>query len=192
VVPQDYHDFFSASAAICGALIGLLFVAVSLAPDRLVGRGATVQAQTIAVGAFAAFTNALFVSLAALVPGANLGVTAAAMAAVALSTTVGLGGLLWARRSRERMSIRTPYLLVATSLGYLVQLGYAVRLMVVPDDRSAVQALTFFTLGLLAIGLGRSWELLGARGRGLVDVLWQWAEDRRRDPATGGAPDDRA
>jgi len=191
VVPQEFHEFFSASAAVSGALIGLLFVAVSVAPDRLVGRGATVQAQCIAAGAFTAFTNALFLSLGSLVPDANLGTTAAVVSVAALSTTAGLGALLWVRRRREPVSIRTPYLLAATVLVYAAELGYALRLVVNPDDRSAVQALAYFTLGLFAIGLGRSWELLGARGRGVVDALWQWAEDRQRGRTAGSAPDDR-
>jgi len=191
VVPQDFHEFFSASAAVSGALIGLLFVAVSVAPDRLVGRGATAQAQTIAAGAFTAFINALFVSLSALLPDTNLGIPATVTAVAALSTTVSLGALLWVRRRRELVSIRTVYLLVAAALLYAAELVYAVLLLVNPDDRSAVQLLTYFTLGLFAIGLARSWELLGARGRGLVDALWQWAEDRQRERGAGTAPDDR-
>jgi hypothetical protein len=107
MVPQEFHEFFSASAAVSGALIGLLFVAVSVAPDRLVGRGATVQAQIIAAGAFTAFTNALFVSLGSLLPGANLGTIAAVVSIAALSTTAGLGAVLWARRGRDPISIRT-------------------------------------------------------------------------------------
>jgi hypothetical protein len=170
----------------------LLFVAVSVAPDRLVGRGATVQAQIIAAGAFTAFTNALFVSLGSLLPGANLGTIAAVVSVAALSTTAALGAVLWARRGRDPISIRTPCLLVANMLVYAAELAYALRLVVAPDDRSAVQALAYLALGLFAIGLGRSWELLGARGRGLVDALWQWAEDRERERRAGRAPDDRA
>jgi hypothetical protein len=192
VVPQDFHEFFSAAAAVSGALIGLLFVAVSVAPDRLVGRGAAVHVQSIAAGAFTAFINALFVSLGALLPDTNLGIPTTVTAVAALSTTAGLGALLWVSRRRELVSIRTLYLLVAAGLLYVAELLYAVRLVVTPDDRSAVQLLAYFTLGLFAIGLGRSWELLGARGRGVVDALWQWAEDRQRDRAAGREPDDRA
>jgi hypothetical protein len=192
VVPPEYHEFFSASAAVSGALIGLLFVAVSVAPDRLVGRGAAVHVQSIAAGAFAAFINALFVSLGALLPDTNLGIPATVTAVAALSTTAGLGALLWDRRRREPVSIRTLYLLVAAGLLYAAELVYAVRLVVTPADRSAVQLLAYFTLGLFAIGLGRSWELLGARGRGVLDALWQWAEDRQRDRAAGREPDDPA
>ena len=39
MVPASFHDFFSGCATIAGALIGLLFVAVSVAPGKLAGRG---------------------------------------------------------------------------------------------------------------------------------------------------------
>ena len=190
MVPQAFHEFFSASAAVSGALIGLLFVAISVAPDRLVGRGASVRTQSIAAGAFTAFTNALFISLGALLPDTNLGIVTTVVAVIALSTTVGLAALLWVRRRQELVGIRTVYLLAAATALYGAELVYAVWLVVDPGDRTAVQLLAYFTLGLFAIGLGRSWELLGARGRGVMDALWHWAEDRQRERAAAAERSD--
>jgi hypothetical protein len=80
MVPQDFHEFFLGSATVSGALIGLLFVAVSVAPERLVSRTAPAEPQVIAASALTAFTNTLFVSLAALIPGVNVGAVAIAVA----------------------------------------------------------------------------------------------------------------
>jgi len=84
VVPESIHDFFLASGSASGALIGLLFVAISLA-----------------------------VSLFALVPGHKIGPAAAAAAAGGLAfVAAALLSLIRLRQGRRRDTSRHAALLV--------------------------------------------------------------------------------
>src|SRR6202020_3543119 len=84
VTAADAHDFFAASAGIAGALIGLLFVAISVAPERVLGPEASEVHGVRAVATLTAFTNALTGSLFALIPTFNVGGPATAVAIVGL------------------------------------------------------------------------------------------------------------
>ena len=68
MVSHEYHDFLIGSSQASAALIGLLFVAVSLAPDRVFGSNASAMQRAQAFNAFTALANAFFTSLAGLIP----------------------------------------------------------------------------------------------------------------------------
>jgi hypothetical protein len=63
VVPASYHDFFSACATVAGALIGLLFVAISISPAKLSGPSAENDHQLKAAMAFSALVNTMVIAL---------------------------------------------------------------------------------------------------------------------------------
>ena len=70
---EEYREFFVAAAGAAAALIGLLFVAVSVFPERARQAQTQVAFHNRASAALLVFTNALVLSLAALVPGTTLG-----------------------------------------------------------------------------------------------------------------------
>src|SRR5258708_12753321 len=73
VVPPEFANFFIAGASAGAALVGLLFVAVSIAPARMVTRRAQIERLAVAGSAFTALLNALPLSLAPLLPRSNVG-----------------------------------------------------------------------------------------------------------------------
>jgi len=61
VTLDEFHDFLVVSGGVAGALIGLLFVAISVAPDRLLGEDVAQSHRVRASTALTTFTNALYV-----------------------------------------------------------------------------------------------------------------------------------
>jgi hypothetical protein len=59
VIPLSFHDFFSGCATIAGALIGLLFVVLSVSSESLRGEHARTDHQVRAGAAFSALVNTL-------------------------------------------------------------------------------------------------------------------------------------
>ncbi len=88
MVPPEFANFFIASASAGAALVGLLFVAVSIAPEQMVTRRAPVERQAVAGSAFTALINAFFISLVALIPHFNFGSVIVPFISLCLVTTL--------------------------------------------------------------------------------------------------------
>jgi hypothetical protein len=167
----SYVSFFTAAASVAGALTGLLFVALSVRPQRLRGGDeSSLEHQAIAGTAFVALIDALFVSLAGLTPGGGTTLASLTMGLIGLTSTAGLAGRLWRARGKVALSRRWPYLLTLILAMYLAQVILALV------DRSAAgsdSASVGFILAMFAVGIARSWELLGLQGGGPLDLLVQ-------------------
>ncbi len=115
MVPVSYHDFFGGCATVAGALIGLLFVAISVSPEKLAGDKASADHQVKAGAAFSALVNTLVMALIALLPGVSLGPACIALAVAGLATTAGLVILLWREHRREIQLSQVSLLVVLPS-----------------------------------------------------------------------------
>jgi len=156
VVPDDFTGYFAAAATAAGALIGLLFVAASLRPDTVLGRGAPAAARAIAGSAFTALVNSFFVSLIALVPGTRLGYTATVMALISLWSTLHL------HRQVPRHEVNAVQLVLAL-VAYLGQLGVGVASIFSPGTSGYVEAVAYLLVASFAVALRRAWSLLQGR-----------------------------
>jgi hypothetical protein len=156
VVPDNFIGYFTGAATAAGALIGLLFVAVSLRPEAVLGTGAPAKAQAVAGSAFLALVNSFFVSLIALIPGTNLGYTAVIMALFGLYSTFRL------HRGLGRGESATFQLALALA-AYLTQLVAGVLLIASPDRHSLVYTLAYVLVAAFGAALGRAWSLIQGR-----------------------------
>ena len=170
MVPASFHDFFSGCATIAGALIGLLFVAVSVAPGKLTGRGVEADYQVKAGAAFSALVNTLVIALVALLPRASFGTTVLILAAVGVSSTAGLVVVLW-REHQERIRPGAVIMLVALLLLYGLQLANGVELGNSPHSPSLISNQGGLIIGFFVFAIARAWELVGARDSRLLSAV---------------------
>jgi hypothetical protein len=186
VVPADIHDFFVASAGVAGALIGLLFVAISVSAERLARAEASAQLHRIrALAALTSFLNALSVSLFALLPGEKIGVTSLVVAVVGLTfVTASLLSLVRLRQVRWP-TVRDEFFLVGLAAIFIYQFIAGLAVANQPGDSGSVDTIAILVIVSFIVGISRAWELIGGPSIGIRHEVVALA--RRDEPASGSA-----
>jgi hypothetical protein len=162
------HEFFAASAGVAGALIGLLFVAISVAPERMVGPEAPEVHAVRATQTLTAFTNALAVSLFGLIPGFSPGGAATVVAVVGLGFMAGaLLRLVPLVRSGE-LRVAELGFLFGLLVVFVIQLIAGLALDRHEGNREALQIICVLVAVCFLIGIARAWELVGGHQIGLL------------------------
>lgn len=158
---ESAHEFFVACGGVAGALIGLLFVAISVSPGRISGPDALESQRIRAASALTAFVNALVVSLFALIPDDSLGWAATVVAIVGLlSVTDALIGLVSVRRTQPP-ALRDATFLVGLVAIFGFQLVNGIRLIHHPNASAAIDTICILVVVCFLVGVARAWELVG-------------------------------
>jgi protein-S-isoprenylcysteine O-methyltransferase Ste14 len=170
MVPASFHDFFSGCASVAGALIGLLFVALSVSPEKLTGEDARTEHQARAAAAFSALVNTLVIALVGLLPLASLGDAAVIVSGAGLATTAGLIIVLYREFGRTigRGDVRMLAILLVL---YVLQLVNAVQLSNSPRDVADISRQGGLAILFFLFGIARSWQLVGARNVSLASTV---------------------
>jgi hypothetical protein len=171
VVTGVYRELFAATAAAAAALTGLLFVAMSVAPQQAVVRGPRMIRQIRASAALLAFTNTLAIALFGLVPGTNVGYPALVVAIIGIFfTAAAIRSIVASHASpalvRGQVSLIGILLLICFSelIAGAVVIGN-------PGSETSVQVIGYAVVTSLLVGIGRAWEFIGERETGILASL---------------------
>ena len=178
MVPSAYDAYLAATATAAAALIGLLFVAVSVRDDTIFGPNAMPGGEALAITAFTGLVNSFVVSMFGLIPKINIGEPAVIMAAISIVAMV--------RLQRRLLIGRNPSVLAITLLAYVAQLGLGVLLLVDSHDSNQLINLSIILFVTLIVSLQRAWSLLkGKHLAGAGGTAVTGAHDPPHEPEPG-------
>jgi hypothetical protein len=164
----------------------LLFVAISVSQGRLAEQGGAQSHRIRASAALTVFTNALTVSMFALIPGLHLGWPA--LVAAVLGEVFVFASLLslWRLPEEQPGQYRESFFLVGLAVVFAFQFVAGVELTGEPESVGDVRTLAILVVVCALGGIARSWELIGGPHIGLRrEVVTSVRRHSHEDDAPG-------
>ncbi|HEV2376581.1 MAG TPA: hypothetical protein VGS19_30950 [Streptosporangiaceae bacterium] len=171
MVYGSFGQLFIAVAGASAALTGLLFVALSVSPRRVLVSGPRVIQQVRAAAALQAFSNALVVCLFGLVPGTNVGYPATVVGAFGVVFTAAAVRSIVSSSATRREQLGQLGLVVVLLVIFGTELAGGITLLAKHTSYGAVQSISYALVASLLVGVARAWELVGERGTGILASL---------------------
>jgi hypothetical protein len=186
VLTGAYRELYAAIGTSAAALIGLLFVIITVAERRTPNSLPDVLHRVRASAALLAFSNALAVSLFSLVPGTHVGYPAVVVGVIGVFFSAAATRSLLASPSTEHWRGRHLPLTVWLLVIFAVQLGAGIELLIHPRT-GPLDLISDILVLSMVIGIARAWELVGGRGTGVISSLTSLIDD----PHAPDRPDPR-
>ncbi len=161
MVPPDFANFFVASTSAGAALVGLLFVAITVAPESTVMGGAPAERRAVASSSFTALLNAFFISLSALLPHSNIAYLTLVMGSLGFLNSLLLGLTVFREHVDWQAAIRRVVLVLTSLVIYGFEVYYAVLILLSPNNSGYVFVIATLVMGVYGVGVIRAWQLIG-------------------------------
>ena len=166
-------------------------MAISVGSERLAREEDGAQVHRIrASAALTAFTNALAVSLFALVPGHKIGWAAVSVSAAGLAFVVaallslvrlGRGQLQWS-------TARDALFLLSLAGTFVIQLVESVLIVTSSSNPGAVDTIAILVIVCFLIGISRAWELVGGPSFGIAHEVTALVRSHGTEPPDEDKP----
>jgi hypothetical protein len=160
-----------AAAGVGGALVGLLFVAISVTQERLAKEGESQVHRVRASAALTSFSNALAVSLFVLIPDIGVAWPAIIVAILGMSFVAASVLSLIRLRREHGARPRDALFLLAQTVLFIIQLVAGISALGSTVDVSATRTVAIVVISSFLIGIARAWELIGGPEIGLFHEL---------------------
>jgi hypothetical protein len=139
------------------------------------------------VAALTAFTNAIAVSLFALIPGEKIGITSVVVAATGLLFVAASMLSLVRLRQVRWATVRDAVFLVGLGVVFVLQFVEGLGVIADPANSGDVNTIAILVVCCFLIGIARAWELIGGPSIGITREVTALVRSHGRDgvPADG-------